>query len=175
MATPPDFTAGAVLTANQMDSVGLWLVESQAVGSGVSSITVTDAFSADYDNYLITYTGGTSVDGNIQMRLDSATTGYFGSLVYGNYAANTVTGFGQNNGNEWSFAGGGGTYGTCFIQVFQPFLETNTEMFARIRYATVYGTYNGHRGDNASYTDFTLIAGSGTFTGGTCRVYGYRN
>jgi hypothetical protein len=172
--TYPVFASGDVLNASDMNGVGLWLVKSQAVGTGVSSVTVTGAFSADYDNYLITYTGGTAADANIQMRLGSAVTGYFGSLIYGNYAANTVTGFGQNNGSEWSFAGGGGQYGTCHIQLLQPFLATNTEMISRVRYSTVYGTYVGHMGDLTSYSSFTLIAGAGTFTGGTVRVYGYR-
>jgi hypothetical protein len=41
MATPPDFSSGAVLTAAQMNSVGLWLVKTQTVGTTVSSVAVT--------------------------------------------------------------------------------------------------------------------------------------
>jgi hypothetical protein len=41
MATPPDFSSGAVLTAAQMNSVGLWLVKTQTVGTAVSSVAVT--------------------------------------------------------------------------------------------------------------------------------------
>ena len=62
MATPPTFSSGAVLTAAQMNSVGMWLVKTQTVGTAVSSVTVTGAFSADYDNYLILMSGGTGSD-----------------------------------------------------------------------------------------------------------------
>jgi hypothetical protein len=77
MATPPDFTTGAVLTAAQMNAVGLWLVKTQTVGSAVPDVTVTDAFSADYDNYKILYTGGTASGavGPLNMKLGSSTTG----------------------------------------------------------------------------------------------------
>ena len=54
MPTPPDFTAYTSLAAASLNKVGLWLVKTQAVGSGVSSVTVSSCFSADYDNYLVT-------------------------------------------------------------------------------------------------------------------------
>jgi hypothetical protein len=173
--TFPVFASGDVLNASDMNGVGLWLVKTQTVGSGVSSVAVTGAFSADYDNYIVTYSGGSASDTNISMRLGAATTGYFGSLVFGNYAAATVTGANDNNTAQFNFCGGGGTFGTCYIEVLQPFLTTNTEIRARVRYATVYGTYVGHRGDTVSYSGFTLAPGTGTLTGGTIRVYGYRN
>ena len=53
MATPPVFSAGAVLTAAQMNAVGLWEIKTQTIGTGVASFEVTGAFSSDYDNYKI--------------------------------------------------------------------------------------------------------------------------
>ena len=52
MATPPTFSSGSVLTAAQMNAVGLWLVKTQTVGTAVSSVSVTDVFSSNYDNNL---------------------------------------------------------------------------------------------------------------------------
>jgi hypothetical protein len=174
--TYPTFSPGEVLGAASMNAVGLWLVKSQAVGTGVSSVTVTGAFSADYDNYLVTYTGGTlSVDGNMHLKLGSTTTGYFGSLVFGNYAANTVSGVGENNVGQFSFAGGGQPNGSCFIEILSPFLSASTEVSARVRYATVYGSYVGVIPATTSFTSFILNPASGTMTGGTIRVYGRRN
>jgi hypothetical protein len=174
MATPPTFSVGQILTAAQMNSVGMWLVKTQTVGTTVSSVTVTGAFSADYDNYLVTYTGGAAADTVISLKLGSATTGYYGSLVFGNYAAATVTGANDNNTAQFSFAGGG-ALPTCYIEVLTPFLNTGTEIRARVRYATVYGNYIGARVTAESFTAFTLTPGSGSLTGGTIRVYGYRN
>jgi len=39
--TFPVFASGDVLNASDMNGVGLWLVKTQAVGSGVASVTVT--------------------------------------------------------------------------------------------------------------------------------------
>jgi hypothetical protein len=174
--TFPSFSVGETLRAADMNAVGLWLVKTQTVGTGVSSVTVTGAFSADYDNYLITYTGGTlTVDGNMHLKLGSTTTGYFGSLVFGNYAANTVSGVGENNVGQFSFVGGGQPNGSCTIQILSPFLAASTEVSARVRYATVYGNYVGVIPATTSFTSFILNPASGTMTGGTIRVYGYRN
>ena len=56
--TYPSFSAGEVFRAQDANAVGLWLVKSQTIGTGVSSVTVTDAFSADYDSYKIVISGG---------------------------------------------------------------------------------------------------------------------
>ncbi len=48
--TYPSFSAGDILTAADMNAVGLWLVKTQTVGTAVASVTVTDAFSSTYDN-----------------------------------------------------------------------------------------------------------------------------
>lgn len=170
----PVFASGDVLNASDMNAVGLWLVKSQTVGNNVASVTVTDAFSADYDNYLITLSGTSYTDANVSLRLGSAVTGYYGSLIYSSYSSATIQGAVNNNDVQWTWCGGGGTFGTCYIEILQPFLATNTEVRARSRYATIYGTYTGHRGDNVSYSSFTLTGNGANFTGGTVRVYGFR-
>ena len=55
----PVFASGDVLNASDMNGVGLWLVKTQVIGTAVSSVTVTSAFTTDYDQYMITVTGGT--------------------------------------------------------------------------------------------------------------------
>lgn len=48
------FTTGEVLTASDTNTYlansGLVFVKSQTIGSAVTSVTVSDAFSATYDN-----------------------------------------------------------------------------------------------------------------------------
>ena len=172
--TYPTFNNGDVLPASDLNAIGLWLVKSQTVGTNVASVTVTDAFSAEYDNYLITMTGTSYTDSNVSLRLGSAVTGYYGSLIYSSYSSATVQGAVNNNDVQWTWCGGGGNFGTCYIEILQPFLATNTEIRARSRYATIYGTYTGHRGDAVSYSSFTLTGNGANFTGGTVRVYGFR-
>jgi len=175
--TYPSFSAGEVLRAQDMNAVGLWLVKSQTVGTGVSSVTVTGAFSADYDNYLIQWSGGTqSVDTNLNLQLGSATSNYYSSLIFGSFLGGAPTNSSQNNSAIWVAAGGGNpTVAKVSCSVFDPFLTRPSHLQAFVRYSTVYGSTVGYQGDSTSFTAFTFIPGSGTMSGGTIRVYGYKN
>lgn len=82
MATPPDFAVGQVLTSAHMDAVGLWLVKSQTIGSGVPNVEVTGAFSSDFDAYKIVVSGGAaSASGPLSLKLGSTTSGYYGGYA----------------------------------------------------------------------------------------------
>jgi hypothetical protein len=185
MATPPDFTAYTPLTAAQLNQAGLWLVKTQTVGSAVSSVTVNNAFSADYENYKIVYSGGQSsaaVNLYLQLTLGgtASTTGYYGVLVWGNLTTSVVAAATDNNGAQFSFAGGGAgaNNGAASVNVdlLNPFGAMRTRLHnAQTLYATVYGTYTGLHDVGTSYDGFKLTPASGTITGGTIRVYGYRN
>jgi hypothetical protein len=178
MATPPDFSVGQVLTAAQMNAVGLWLIKEQTVGTAVSSVTVTDAFSANYDAYLIVYTDcQKSADNAIRMRLGAKTGGYYGNHIYGHYNDTTVRSGNDNNAAYFGAVGGGDQFtgGGAVITVINPFLSRQTYVFAPVSYSLTNGNYSGRTADTTSYTSFELSATSGTMTGGIIRVYGYRN
>lgn len=180
MATPPDFSPGQVLTAAHMDAVGLWLVKTQIIGSAVSSVTVTDAFSADYDNYLILVNGGaSSTTTDLQLKLGSTTTGYYNFLAYTAYNVSVQSYFAQQNVAAWNYCGAATTTSmNANINLHGPFLSDETHMTCRQTFAsTTTGYYHagGFLNNTTSYTAFTLTPASGTITGGTIRVYGYRN
>ena len=179
MATPPTFSSGAVLTAAQMNSVGLWLVKTQTVGTAVSSVTVTGAFSADYDNYLILMSGGTgSGAASIGIELGASTTGYYGFMTYGDSSANTVFGAGRNNTVTMNWVGGCLSAGQAVhvnVQVMNPFKALYSKFISGIyQNAGAYGTMQGEHRVATSYSSFKLVPESGTITGGTVFVYGYK-
>jgi hypothetical protein len=176
----PDFSPGEVLTAAAMDSIGLWLVKSQTIGSGVSSVTVTDAFSADYENYKIIVTGGAgSIVATLNMTLGATVTGYYFGGTSLSYATATSTAI--NGSNVASFIRTGVTTANGHngeIELFSPNLPTRTGCNARyVQLDTAGNTVisGGFLNNNTQYTDFTLTMSSGTMTGGIIRVYGYRN
>ncbi len=174
----PVFASGDVLNASDMNAVGLWLVKSQAVGSGVTSVTVTGAFSASYDNYFITYDGNTTASGEcLQFRLGSTATGYYGNLIYANYVSGAPASVGDNNNAFFRHCSGGdGTSTSLSIFVNSPFLNRRTYVFSTSYEDTANaGSYRGYLRDTTSYTAFTLLVATGNITGGTIRVYGYRN
>ena len=171
----PVFASGDVLNASDMNAVGLWLVKSQTVGTGVSSVTVTGAFSANYDNYLITYTNGTgSALGDIRLQLGSTTANYKNQLIYGTYGS-TPMAFGATLSN-FGYIGGTDTSEAnieCTLEA--PYLAKQTKCFARYANSTAAINFGGILTDTTSYTAFTIICGAGTITGGQINVYGYNN
>jgi hypothetical protein len=180
MATPPDFSSGAVLTAAQMNSVGLWLVKSQTVGTAVSSVTVSSAFSSDFANYRIIYTGGTaSVDQDLKLTLGASATGYYAGFVYIPYATGTLSAVTNNNASSWANSGSQRTVRNSLdVDLFGPNQAIETGMTARyfgITAGGVGGAQGGFHNATTQHTAFTITCTSGNITGGTIRVYGYRN
>ena len=178
MATPPTFSSGAVLTAAQMNSVGLWLVKTQTIGSAVSSVTVSDAFSADYDNYKIVVSGGVGSTGSTSVRftLGASATAYYGNLAYYQYAVAATNYAQDNNGARFSFVGNAGTsqLATSF-DLLNPFLAKWTVIKDASWVANnAAGSYGGVHQVATSYSAFTLTPEAGTLTGGTIYVYGYK-
>lgn len=159
---------------------GLTLVKSEVIGSAVGTVTVTGAFSATYDNYLIMISGGVgSATGTLRLTLGSTSTGYYSKTIYGLYSDNTVAGFGASNAANWANAGYTTTNALSFnVTLTNPFLAKNTLINSNNAAATttdaIY-SLQGYLADTTSYTAFTLTPASGTITGGTIRVYGYAN
>jgi hypothetical protein len=175
----PDFSPGEVLTAAAMDSIGLWLVKSQAVGTGVSSVTVNDAFNANYDSYKITYTNGVAnTTTNIGTRMGGTTTNYRIAMQGTTITSGNASAYDNNTNSNWIWTGIAGTAYTNYnVEIWQPFLAKPTFVRANLMTngADIIWTCAGSLADSNSYTAFTLLALSGTFTGGTIRVYGFRN
>lgn len=173
----PVFASGDVLNASDMNAVGLWLVKSQTVGTGVSSVTVTGAFSSSYDNYKVIYSGGVgSTNINLRMTLGSAAANYYGSIIYTTYSSATVTALITNGGTSCQYVGGADTSFTHVdADILDPFLTKPTKVHCLYQDNAAFGTSAYRLADTTSYTAFTLTPNTGTLTGGTIRVYGYRN
>ncbi len=176
MTTPPSFNVGGTLTAAQMNAVGLWLVKSQAVGTGVSSVTVTDAFNGDYDNYRIVLSGvSTSVVDIVSLlTFGSTATGYYSNMSI--YKIGTgVINLPQNNDVNVYCAIQDDNNTTTTFDVLSPNLAKYT-----IWSGSGFGylgqfTFAGELRNTTQYTSFTLAPASGTWTSGTIYVYGYNN
>ena len=177
------FTAGQILTAAQMTTlqtnIGLSFISSTTVGSAVSSVSVSSCFSTTYDNYKVIYEGGTGSTVGMSVQMPSTTTGYSYAAVYQQYNAATPLGVGAVNGASWANVGRGSTTGNSVdFDIFRPFLGTNTGIrWGSTDYNAATGfvlTGGGVLNNTTSYTGFAIIPDSGTLTGGTITVYGYR-
>jgi hypothetical protein len=182
---------GTVLTADSAEATGLkWatpaasasgltFIKSQTIGSAVSSVTVTDAFSATYDNYLITIAGGSgSVSSDVLLTLGATTTGYYLAGSYVNYGTGTVSGNNTNNGASWACSYFSSNANSGHINLQSPYLSKVTTFSSNLISTATGGNsanFAGFLNNTTSYTAFTVAPGAGTLTGGTIRVYGYQN
>jgi hypothetical protein len=163
-----------------LGSSGLTLVKTQTIGPAVSNVTVTAAFNSTYDNYRIIVSGGVaSTTSQLALTLGSTSTGYYAYGIYGYFNSATITGGNVPNAAQWGGCGGGTTNSLAADILLQsPNLAKNTMMAANWSQSTTTGQIewkNGYLANTTQYTDFTLTPNTGTLTGGTIRVYGYKN
>ena len=160
---------------------GLVYVTSATVGTGVSTVTVSGAFSATYDTYKIIWTDGTASQSGTQIgcQMGATTSGYKGNLVY--QVWNSATVLGANAGTaKFQFLGGektGSANGGVYVnfELTNPFLTKYTYMVSQMYGGdTTSGSSQGVLTNSTSYSAFTLTPDAGTMTGGTITVYGYR-
>ena len=159
---------------------GLTLVKTQTIGTAVSSVEVTGAFSATYDNYKIFITGGvSSTDNAINLKMGATTSGYYAGRVRVLYSSGTLSQETDNNASSWTNIGYGNTNSLhANFELLNPFKtqQTNMTNIAAENATNARATMtSGWLNNSTSYTDFTLTPSGGTLTGGTIRIYGYQN
>jgi hypothetical protein len=158
---------------------GLSLITAQTIGTAVSSVTVTGVFSSSFDAYKVIVSSGVGSSNNAQLflTLGATATGYEWGYVLTNTGAtvgsSTTTGtyvpVGEINNSilQGSF------------EIINPNLAKNSYFNATIGWNLVNSNsragLTGVLKDTTAYTAFTLTASAGTLTGGTIRVYGYKN
>ena len=178
--TFPVFASGDVLNASDMNAVGLRLVKTQTIGSAVSSVAVTAAFSSDYDNYKIMVSPGSSSAGPalLNITFGATATGYYWGFAGTTYSTGAASNSSGNNATSIPI----GVHNTNGIgvacDVLSPNLAKNTIVLAPyVNNATNQnaGIVSGFLNDTTAYTAFTITCASGTLTGGSIKVYGYRN
>ena len=164
------------------EHAGLVLVKTQAIGSGVSSVTVTGAFSSTFDNYRIIATDITGTNNvALNMRMGSETgTNYKYLGQYQKWSDSTIVAYSNTAATYWDSIGRITQDGSnrSILDLCSPY-----------KTAPTHGTSDGAGNRNFefvvslslwlnttdSYTSFQMFPNSGTITGGTIRVYGYNN
>jgi hypothetical protein len=170
--------AAWVMIADTDSPPGLQLIKTQTIGSAVSTVTVSDVFSSEFDNYRILISnvdcGAGSQD--MKMTLGSTTTGYYATQEYNLPTTSTSGKIYQNNTAYWGVGFSGATDDACMsIELHGPNLAKRTIVSSLWQGNGYDGSTAGYLSDTTAYTAFTLVPGTTTMTGGTIRVYGYRN
>ena len=152
------------------------------IGTGNTSLAISNAFSAVYDNYKIVVSGG--VGSTVQLigmylGTSAPASGYFSSRTINTANNGTPSGNGINNTGSWSYAGQAST--NCInlnMDLISPFATKftmyNGSFILDSGASSEFGVTTGLVNNTTSFTAFTLVP-SNNLTGGTVRVYGYRN
>lgn len=176
----PDFSPGEVLTASAMDSIGLWLISTTTIGTGVTSVPVNNCFSSSYKSYrVIIDNENTNGSGSHTIQLQGITTNNY--YVAGHYYAWTLPGGTTAYAPvpqtlfiaSANTAAGGGTQIT--FDITNPNLPLRKYGFVTASTANGSSMFNMLSLSTSTATGFTLAKAGDTMTGGTIRVYGYRN
>jgi hypothetical protein len=158
---------------------GLRLIKKQTVGTAVSTVSVTSAFSATYDNYLILWTGalGSANGSGIFLKFNNSagsTYNYFGN--FGTYGAATLTSTNAAATNDGILATLNSTVANSLnveLAVRNPFATSVTTASTRSSGSVYAFQVQGYDSNSASQTGFSFTVPGATFTGGTIYVYGY--
>ena len=176
------FSVGELATSSDVNTYltnsGLVFIKSQVL-TGTSNL-ITDAFSADFDNYKIMFNGDATMSSITNINMKMGTTGgtaYYSSRIKNSPNNGTPTGNGIDASSEWGYAGQGTpNYANFNMELMAPFKAKYTRFTAsyllEIGSSSEFGITQGHLANTTSYTSFTLGAGS-TFNA-TVFVYGYR-
>lgn len=183
MAVPPVFVSGQVLTAAQMNAVGLWVTKPKTSFSAASSVIASNVFTSDYESYMIVFryttTGATGVAFQLRAGSTTAATNYNRALFTSttttastrSTSATSVTGI--LNGTNGAFES------LSVVWINGPQLAAPTSGMALNSGAA--GAFTDptininafNHSTAASYDGFELTIGSGTTTG-DYTVYGMR-
>lgn len=187
------FTDNTSLPASDINTYlansGMVYVNSWTVGSGVTSVTLTNAFPSDYNAFRLIWTGGsmTSSSGDSQLALQVGnggtflTTGtYYQTLNYVLRASNTTArAAGIEAATSFAWIGGGSTSMAAMdvtLENVNLAVQTFIHSPGYIAWPTAgFGYTAGFINNSTAYSDAKIIVtGTGTMSSGKIYSYGYR-
>jgi len=167
--------ASRLTTLEGRDLAGLVKISTTSIASGASSVTISNVFSSDYENYWI--------DGFFSLASSTVfvwfqLTGVTGGVYYGNafYVGNGASGAINNSATSGGSSGldiGHWRYGSA-MHVSRPYTTgyTGVAMLENMDTANMrWG--GGHVKSTVQSTGFVLTPNGTTFTDGQITVYGF--
>jgi len=147
------------------------------VGTGNTSVTINNAWSSLYQNYLVImrYVVSSAANPALYVTLGGTATGYYGVTAYWAYDASGDGTAKRNNGTEWNWGYFGANNFSAAWSVMNPNVANRTAYTGGFAGDLYNGTTSGMLANNTQYTAITFAPSTGSITGGTIRVYGYRD
>jgi len=181
MATPPDFTAGQILTAAQMNAVGLWKIDSATLSLTTTPTNVTAVFSSEYKQYrLLLNVTARSTTNRVNMKYIVGTTptstGYYQAGLGGNYTANTTLFYPRSDNATELIGIDSPALHSETIDIYNPNKAAATMHHGTLVDANSGFPYfvGGSQNSSTQFTGFQLYTTTGTATV-EYQVFGYRD
>lgn len=174
------FSAGQVLTAADLNAyAGLILIKQQTIGSGVASVTVTNAFSSTFYNYRIVIANGYSSTLNVaRFTFQSQSGNFYGNRLSLNSGSTTITNINTGGpGTSYAEIANFTTSreGHLAFDVYSPYTARRKGLTGNYCFSGYNGIFGYQNSVTDNYTGFVLTASTGVFNGGEIFVYGYNN
>lgn len=172
-------TAWVYLSTSRANPVGMDLISSTTIGTAVSSVDVTNCFSATYDQYLVSWRTYPSTTLKLRAQLvDSSgtaiTTGYYYGGYYTQYTSTTLNGDVQSNGSSYVVGSISATaIGAGQFTLLNPFVTDISYMTTQFTDAGNPYHYSGYNSSILALPSLKITTSTGTVTGGYINVYGY--
>ena len=178
----PSFVSGEVLTAADMNAVGLWLVGSGTLSLTTSATNVTGVFSPTYRNYrVLLNVTAKSTTNRIDTRFIVGTTPtnslYYFAGIGSDFAANAPVYYQRSSNDAQIFGFSTSNDGAMTLDIMTPnvaaqrtYVQGNyTDLFTGHGFAI-----GGLQNSTNQHTGFQLFTSTGTATV-QYQVFGYRN
>jgi hypothetical protein len=182
MAISAPTTVGQVLTSAYVNNnINSGLVYVSTTSLTASGQNIAGAFSSTYTNYLIVINSlvASATNTSISFRLGSSTTRT--EYKWAGYNVNVGSGvMASDTGASVTAAQIGYSKGVDGQDTSYIFQLQNPQLATRKTYSSTWsngqfsGTTSGVDSLQSAQTDINIICGSGTITGGTVTIYGYR-
>lgn len=177
----PSFATGEVLTAADMNAVGMWLIKSETFTTA-DPYNLTSVFSSTYRNYQIIMDVKGSANSALYAQFLSGTTTPFTSALYYRYGfyvtgAGTYTPFSASLQTEMFVTNTSTTYESPIVMtVLRPNISNRPYVFIQSFDPNAgLAIHVQHQVDTTTqFTGIRFDAASGSVTG-RVRVYGYRD
>lgn len=182
----PSFSSGDILTASDMNAVGLWLIKTQSLTT--VSNAITSVFSSTYDAYRVVVSdmnNATATNRQVTLRFRTTSDDTGANYFWGQYGFYSATPFssgaaGATYGDIMAIADTTNDGGSLILDIVNPNLaKATTYSGSAVAYQSNVTAYTmrfvfGGVNTNTQYTGFS-INGTTDNLSGTVRVYGYRN
>lgn len=170
-----------------LGSSGLVLINATTIGTTVASVQIDNCFTSTYSNYriVVSINASSAADTNVLFRLvDGTSPVTTANYEYGAVGLSTggvtenKSGAGETSFTLGSTSSSNATFGMS-LDIYKPQLAFNTSM--TYQSANGYNTGRVYVNNGVAkfslttqFEGFQILASSGTFTGGTVAVYGYK-